>query len=751
MSASTNDRLYNLLPAIYRLRDVEQNYALRDLLRTIAGQVDVVEQDIRQQYDDWFIETCADWLVPYIGDLVGWAPVPQAGATAKSSALGSTPLFPSYSPRRDVANTVAHHRRKGTLALLAQLAEDVAGWQATAVEFYRRLDWMQHLDHFHPHRGRVADLHDPAPLARLDDPFDRLARTADIRRVDSHHAPGRYNIGSVGVFVFRLQSLSVTRTPAFQHEDIGPQCYSFSIAGNDAPLFLRPSEASALPRGAPPELGYAMPISRPLLTAPLPRGRAHSRGAASPLVYGETGSLAIWAPNWPSKNAPQPIPTERIIAADLNEWVYRAPLGSVLVDPARGRIVFPPRQRPEHVSVSYCYGSPALIGGGEYARSVPQSEGAAIYFVHPDGFAGALDKDHFATIADALARWTADSGQREGPRVGVVELAESGVYEGPVAIEMAPGTTLHLRAANRVRPVIRLLDRHVDQSDALTIRGGKGSRVFLDGLMVTGRGVAIAGPASEEGPRAPDLCDVTLRHCTLVPGWGLTCECEPRRPSEPSIVLDGSSAALDISYSIVGAIQVVADEYRNDPVRIAIADSIVDATSREHLAISSSTGNFAFASLTLARATIIGEILVHAIDLAENAIFAAPLQVTRRQRGCMRYCFAPAGSRTPRRHRCQPDVALQAIDPTLTPAALQAERRRVLARVVAAFESERYASPVYCRLVTCCGDELRRGAEDESEMGVYHDLYEPQRESSLRVRLDEHTPVGAEAGIIFAT
>jgi len=73
------DRLYELLPAIYRQRDAELNYPLRDLLRVITEQADVIEDDIGQLYENWFIETCQDWVVPYIGDLIGYRPVQDAG------------------------------------------------------------------------------------------------------------------------------------------------------------------------------------------------------------------------------------------------------------------------------------------------------------------------------------------------------------------------------------------------------------------------------------------------------------------------------------------------------------------------------------------------------------------------------------------------------------------------------------------------------------------------------------------------
>ena len=51
------DRLYALLPAIHRMRDAGQQYPLQALLRVMAEQVNLVEDDIQQLYENWFIET----------------------------------------------------------------------------------------------------------------------------------------------------------------------------------------------------------------------------------------------------------------------------------------------------------------------------------------------------------------------------------------------------------------------------------------------------------------------------------------------------------------------------------------------------------------------------------------------------------------------------------------------------------------------------------------------------------------------
>ena len=67
------------------------------------------------------------------------------------------------------------------------------------------------------------------------------------------------------------------------------------------------------------------------------------------------------------------------------------------------------------------------------------------------------------------------------------------------------------------------------------------------------------------------------------------------------------------------------------------------------------------------------------------------------------------------------------------------------------FNSTRYGTPTYCQLGHACAEEIKRGADDASEMGAFHDLFQPQRAANLRARLDEYTPAGMNAGIIYAS
>ena len=206
------DRLYDLVPVVYRLRDAERGYPLRALLRIIGEQVGILEKDISGLYENWFIETCADWVIPYIGTLVGFTPVSTPAANGSSPrGLARERIM---APRREVANTIRFRRRKGTLGVLDDLAEAVAGWPAVAVEFYRRLGWTQNIDYLHMDRGRLVDVRDGDALDQIGTAFDELAHVVDVRRASSARTQGWSNIAEVGVFVWRIGAYTVNQAPA---------------------------------------------------------------------------------------------------------------------------------------------------------------------------------------------------------------------------------------------------------------------------------------------------------------------------------------------------------------------------------------------------------------------------------------------------------------------------------------------------------------------------------------------------------
>lgn len=673
------DRLYNLLPAVYRQRDAAQGEPLRALLQVIAEQVNVVEDDIAQLYENWFIETCQDWVVPYLGDLIGYRLVPEAGNP------GGPDLDKALIPRREVANTLRYRRRKGTLALLELLARDVAGWPARAVEFHRLLGFTQPMNHLRLGRGRTADLRRGGGLGSLGGPFTGPAFTAGVSR--------RPGVSGVGLYVWRLRSYPITKAPACLVEKSAKNLFTFSVLCNDAPLYTRPAPEDD-PTGIAGELNLPIPITR----------RAFEARKGD--YYGPGKSLEILAGK--KQSAPEPVALERIVVADLSDWRYVPKKDQVAVDPELGRIVFPRDRRDKDVWVYYHYGFSADIGGGEYDRPISQPQGAEVIRVSKDGA--------IKTIGEAVEL-------AKKHLHAVIEITDSGFYAESPSIDLAENQTLQIRAARRTRPVINLPELRISATDALTVDSKPGSAFTLDGVMIAGRNVQVRG----------NLSSLTLRHCTLVPGWGLENDCKPRWPNEPSLELyDLSDARVTIERCILGSIYVTQDEVDTDPIPLRISDSVVDGASPDELAIGALESAVAHVRLTVLRSTIFGQVLVHALELGENSLFEGEMRVARRQIGCLRFSSYIPGSRTPRRFNCQPD--------------LSGEPERVRPR----FRSVRYGSPVYARLADGCAEEIRRGADDQSEMGVFHHLYEPQRTANLRARLAEYTPAGADADVIFA-
>ena len=244
------DKLYDLLPAIHRIRDIEQGEPLRQLLQVITEQVGILEEDLDQLYDNLFIETCAPWVLPYIGDLIGYRSLHPIGPD-------------QLTPRAEVANTMGYRRWKGTAAVLEQLARDVTGWNARVVEFFQLLGWTQFMNHMRPMNYYAPDLREWEPLERLGSAFETTPHTIDLRHVE--RGAGKYNIPQVGIFLWRLNAWRLHDSPAVRVDD---SRFLFNPLGANLQLFTRPQTEKSITHLAEP-INVPAPISRRVLQASL--------------------------------------------------------------------------------------------------------------------------------------------------------------------------------------------------------------------------------------------------------------------------------------------------------------------------------------------------------------------------------------------------------------------------------------------------------------------------------------------------
>jgi hypothetical protein len=277
------DKLYALLPEIYRKLDIDPAGAKSGPLREIAARIGATTAELRRSIDrlweDQSIETCDDWVIPYIAALVDTRLV-----------LGLDPA----GQRLDVANTIDYRRRKGTLGVLEQIASNLTGWDAKAVEFFRRLGRTRHL--LDPPLGPVsaagtpvsqlqiaeglvgattatpiggtADLRNAYGATRSRSAFDEFFHTADTRA--GQGVFGWQAIPHLGVFVWRLLSLGVGPVTPVAVENC-PGWYCFDPTGRDVPLFAAGRSAASFGNAwvSPSEAQLPTPISQELLNANL--------------------------------------------------------------------------------------------------------------------------------------------------------------------------------------------------------------------------------------------------------------------------------------------------------------------------------------------------------------------------------------------------------------------------------------------------------------------------------------------------
>lgn len=748
-SNAERDRLYDLLPAFIRERDRQSGEALRGLLDIIDMQADVIEEDIGQLQENAFIETCEPWAVAYIGDLVGTSPLfdesrVKDGDTAvelfrdlegaedrrikalHGKAERSLPgrglkPFVALRSRADVAKTVYYRRRKGTLPMLEELARDVTGWPAHAVEYFELLGWTQWLrNHQRPHSLRTPDIRSIERMDQLAGAFDEIAHSVDVRPIAQDE--GWHNIRNIGFHLWRLQAYALDRTEARRLGAAGDFRHFFSPLGNSAPLFSRVRR-----EGDEAGLATELHVPQPIRPARFYSGIGDFYGSLP-----NESSLTIYIDG-------VEIPVSQVICRNLSTWSQPA-ADRIAIDVARGRLALGPALLPaDKVEATFHYGFPADLGGGPYRRRswlIRRNFAADVQVIVVGGTTG------HPTIAAALAEW-----QNDGRRNAIISIIDNRTYDEAISIDVtsAAGNTLAIEAADGRRPHLRL-------AAPLRITGDRPDyAVTLSGLLIEGR-VVIDG----------SLHRLRLLHSTLVPGVSIA-ETDPPQPpaTEPGIraaanlasgAIANTELAVEIAFSITGSVRLPAHAEG-----IIVLDSIIDGAGQD--AISGvEAADQPGPALRSERTTLRGRTLVRQIDLATETIFDGSVETERVQKGCVRFSYVPPLSRTPRRYRCQPDLAdRKAIDAEearsgpLTQPQKQAVRDLVHLRVKPEYTAESYGEPAYLQLSLKGPEEIASGAADGSEMGAYCHLKQPQREANLRLRLKEYLPFGLDYGLIYVT
>jgi hypothetical protein len=711
---NASDRLYQLLPATYRLRDAAQGEQLRALLSIISDELADVEADIRGLYENWFIETSDEWVVPYLGDLLG--------------VRGLNPLQnTSFSQRAYVANTLYYRRRKGTARVLATLAGDVTGWPAQVVEFFELLQTTQYLNHLRLF-NTLPNLRNTHQVNLLDTPFDSLPHTADVRHIQNRR--GKQNIPNLGIFLWRLQNYPLLNVTARQAAAPHAHGYHFSPLGGPAPLFNFPIPA---PRGQSGETEGGVPGPLRLLDFHLDLKAYHAQYASTPApdrprdsrYYGPNRSLQI------VKDGTSVEPFE-ILCKDLRAWA-RPPAGQVAVDVVRGRISFAAGEEPaQSLVVSYNYGFSADLGGGPYDRRERLTEIKLPVQEFPVG-AGKT----YATLAGAVSDWEA-----AGKPPAVIRIYDSASYAANLSIVLPANGLLVLDCENEERPTL--------VNASLTIQSA--GATAEEAAAFTLSGLLVEGSLSVSGKLA-----LTLLDCTLVPGLALDEDGYPKHPDQPSLLVSGAEVvdtSIVIARSLLGPLELPADCRK-----LTITDSLLDAplakdaSDPARAALAASADGTAPGPVTvLERVTVFGPVHVRELELASEVLFVHPVTADRRQTGCVRFSYLPEGSQTPRRYRCQPDLALASREKELNLLSLPAaEYQRIVNRLRPQFTSLRYGQPAFGQLAAACSDEIKTGAEDGAEMGVFCLLQQPQRLANLHIALDEYLRFGLEAGVFFVT
>ena len=775
--------LFDRLPEIYRVRDAEQSPPdqLKAYLGTIEAAFDAIHVNIEQLYQDLFIDTSDDWVIPYLADLLGTTHLKGEPRTL----------------RADVADTIALRRRKGTLGAIERLAVNLTGWACRAVELRENLGWSQHLNHQRPdaggrppygapeidrfrvRRGGTVPVRDPAALALLGTPFDPFAYTADVKPAvdDVVHV----NLPNLAIFLWRLAAyrLRLIQPLAKGFTDLGPPppglaqfAVRFDLHPLDYPVRLFNTHRAGFLQaetsgGIVAPLTEADAVPGPIFDARLTTGS--EAGHPSAYVHVDFFNDAPTPPTGfdltdvglhfflPQSEQPVFATTVWSFRGDnLCAWEQglRRPLraGEIVVDSDIGRVVFGVTNVAQvdamieaagsgfssRMFASFTYGAAGEVGAHPVTRA-SNAPGGAVDLRPVSGLPGgtslqsALNDLDIATepvvieIRDSLVH-RLDIGAVPGT-----------VIDGGVSLRLAQSLTI--RAAENHRPIVLLEQplafRPVSAGAATT----EAPVVRLEGLYLA------AAPASFPAGAALIARAAVARleaiGCTLEPG-GHRRRNGSRAPMQPGMRLENGYGFADpadrddfvptpdivLQHTITGSL-AIDDRYRLD-----LDGVVVDAG----LGVGDPPGGtFAIAAaidpanawgppLDFHGVTCFGPVRVSEVG-GSGAIFVHRFAVLDNQHGCIKWSwFSGDGDRLPPNHFC-----------------VHAPSARL------AFTSEWFNDPGYAQLSRAADVRIRTLGPNDDEMGAFGFLLQAHKWTNLQVRLREFMPVGVRPLVIPVT
>ncbi len=718
------ERLWDWVPAALREADAtDGGDALRALLSAFAAQAAVLKRSEDRLWDDLFVELADDWAVPYIGKLL---------ATRLVSALNPR------ARRTDVAKTIYYRRRKGTIKVLEQLADDIAGWDAKLVEQFRRLARARHGLDGAALLGRVtmtpeggfADLRSVRGALLTDGPFDEFHYHPETRRPTD-----RLGLRGIPVLALYLHTLNVVEltgvTPRRVNDLAGTRDgFTFDPSGRAVPLFAsgadrgdwsgwRPAGEGSLPVQVDCRLFneriYVIgdsAIAWVLSAAPIASLAARQAAAADlrrlagqrfaieatlrrvlaamPSSATLTGAGVL--PGILSRSVtaesgsvvlagvvgvgvpPLEVADEAMRAADLSGWTVAAPAGVELL--------FDP------ASGRFLF---------DRGAAGPE-EVTADYAIGMNAPIGAGAFGRSIGRASATVNWAQRSTAPGIPAMGVLELDDSSTFAGPP--DQTAITDLVIRAAEATRPYVRI------SADWRLGAAGDNRELVIDGLWVG----AVAGRLRLLG----SFARVTLRYCTFDPG-GLDTMGGAIAPC--GIAVFGSIDELVIERSILPGVALAGGTGSVD--RIVIRDSIVDARDGAASGIALPRSHAVIERSTLIGAAIASLVLdVERLD-ASDTLVAGVADVTNLQSGCFRFSARAPASRVPHPYESH-----------------------VIDDLNRLFVSRRFGDPHYAELSPRAPAALIRGSEDDCEIGSMAGERRPVRRDGLMTKIDEYMPFG---------